>query len=237
MNKKQPEVKPDSMGGTIESHESYGGIRFDRRTSSGGQNLYGSSIKHSNSISLTVFRSSKRRDLHCDRFYPGDEIVQVEMSPSQFVDAIATMNDHAGVPCTIRHVGRERMDECPEVNQRQVFEEEFRKDVKEASATAAKLVSEASRILAQKTILKDDRMQLLGLLQKLMRDVQANMPFVQTQFNEAMDKTVNEAKGEIEAFFTNKIIALGTEALRNEMTEKGVLLQAPAIDTKQIKDE
>ena len=50
------------------------------------------------------------------------------------------------------------------------------------------------------------------------------MPFVQKSFNKAMDKTVHEAKGEVEAFVMNKVTSLGIEGLEKEMlklTERG----------------
>jgi len=42
-----------------------------------------------------------------------------------------------------------------------------------------------------------------------------------------MDKTVTEAKGEVEAFVTNKITSLGIAALKD---------QIPEIENKEIND-
>jgi hypothetical protein len=44
-----------------------------------------------------------------------------------------------------------------------------------------------------------------------------SIPFVQSQFNEAMDKTVTEARAEVEAFVDNKIRSLGIQALEGEV--------------------
>jgi hypothetical protein len=49
----------------------------------------------------------------------------------------------------------------------------------------------------------------------LRQEVRSNLPFIQSMFNEQMDKTVKEAKGEIEAFTQNKIHALGLEKLED----------------------
>lgn len=44
-------------------------------------------------------------------------------------------------------------------------------------------------------------------------DIGCNMDFIADQFNEQIDKTVMEAKGEIEAFCQNKINSIASAAL------------------------
>ena len=44
-------------------------------------------------------------------------------------------------------------------------------------------------------------------------DIVSNIGFIADQFNEQMDKTVMEAKGEIESFCQNKINAIASAAL------------------------
>ena len=46
------------------------------------------------------------------------------------------------------------------------------------------------------------------------QDIEANMPFVVDQFNEQMDNTIKEAKGEVEAFVQNKMNSLAVQALK-----------------------
>jgi len=59
----------------------------------------------------------------------------------------------------------------------------------------------------------------------------ANMPFVQTQFNEAMDKTVTEAKAEVEAFVSHKVTSLGLASLK-ELGMKDAQLRLEGKDEK-----
>jgi len=60
--------------------------------------------------------------------------------------------------------------------------------------------------------------------------VDDSIPFLQKSFNEAMDKTVNEAKGEVEAFVMNKVTSLGIEKMKDDLiqlqetTEKEILI-------------
>ena len=53
----------------------------------------------------------------------------------------------------------------------------------------------------------------------LMQDVNSNLPFVQRSFNKSIDKTVLEAKGEVEAFVMNKVTSLGIKGLEKEMLQ------------------
>jgi len=46
-----------------------------------------------------------------------------------------------------------------------------------------------------------------------MQNIKSNIPFVNEQFTEQMDKTITEAKGEIEAFIEHKIRSAGLEAI------------------------
>lgn len=208
-------IERDGAGGnkeTVESHESYGMINFSR--CQGGQaNLFGSSIQHNEKVRMEVKRCKKHRHLNRDWFHGEEEIVEIEMSPSQFAEAITSMNMGQGVPVTLVYVAREPMAECPEANQRQTFEKEFETDVKEVSEFMLKIEAEVKDILGKKSILKSDREKILGMVDKLIRETRSNLPFVQSQFNEAMDKTVVEAKAEVEAAVLHAVVTAGLDAI------------------------
>ena len=50
-------------------------------------------------------------------------------------------------------------------------------------------------------------------------DLGCNMDFIASQFNEQMDRTVMEAKGEIESFCQNKINSIASVALAEHKDE------------------
>ena len=85
-----------------EKHPSYGMLGFSRRQGS-KTNLFGSSIQHQNTISMTLRQGEMHRGLNTDWFFGGDVIVEVEMSQAQFAEAITSMNMGSGVPVTIRY--------------------------------------------------------------------------------------------------------------------------------------
>lgn len=195
-----------------EQHESFGMIGA-HRISGGDGKLFGSSIKHFNGIRIAIKRAEKIRDLNEDRFYGKEELIEVELSPSQFAQFITSMNIGDGVPCTLRRVAGKRMEPCPEVNERETFEREFRDKVAGVTTRMSEIITEVEELFEKKTINKGDRAEVLGKLAMLLQEVRSNMPFVQSQFNEAMDKTVREAKGEVEAFVAQRMNSVAQRAL------------------------
>ena len=205
---------------TREEHPTYGLVGFSR-TSHGppGENLFGSSIQHMNTITLRIRRAEKHRDLNRDWYFARENLIEVSMSPTQFAEAITCMNVGDGIPCTLKYVGGKDMGRCPEHNQRQVFCDEVKHSVNKAMEDAKALVCEANELLAKKNTTIGDKKRIAHLVQMLMQHIISDMPFVHRQFDEAMDKTVSEAKGEVEAFFLNKIHSLGLDALQDRLID------------------
>ena len=112
------------------------------------------------------------------------------------------------------------MENPPETQQRQIFEDEFKADVQKVGGKISSAIENAKMLLSTKgTIKKADKQRIIGLLESVAQDINSNMPFVETQFNNAMDKSVHEAKGEIEGFIQNKITSLGIEAIRDQFPQ------------------
>ena len=69
--------------------------------------------------------------------------------------------------------------------------------------------------MEKKTIGKADRAEILSKLDMIIQEIGSNTKFIQKQFHEQMDKTVLEAKAEIEAFTQNKLTSIGLDAIKN----------------------
>lgn len=207
------------MSKTKETHESYGLVGVSRRTGDPVP-LFGSSIRHQNYVALTIKRAERDRDLHRDWYYGHEHLIEIEMSNTQFAEMITTMNMGGGVPCTIRYVGYERMEDPPSIEQRKIFEDEFKADMQKVGNKISSAVKKAEELLSSRGVLKKaERHEIVSLLKSISQDINSNMPFVQTQFNEAMNKTVLEAKNEVDGFITNKIISLGIGAMRDQFPQ------------------
>ena len=208
---------------TTEKHESYGMIEMSRTTSSRGENLFGSSIKHQNTIRVRISPAEVDRHLNQDWFHNlGHPYIEVEMSQSQFAEAITSMNT-TGTPCTIRRLNGKGIADCPQVSKRQIFEEEFTKDMENLAKKLETLTKESKEILSKKSITKGDRETILSQINMLNQEIRSNIPFIGSQFNEQMDKTIAESKGEVEAFVLNKIHSLGLEKLKELQDDKKIV--------------
>lgn len=94
MTREQPEEK----------HESYGMLQICR-THGGERHLFGSSIAHQDTVRLSVHPGSLIRDLNYDWYHASNKsLIEIEMSPAQFADAIMNVNDGNGTPVTIRSI-------------------------------------------------------------------------------------------------------------------------------------
>lgn len=123
----------DTQFGTKTSHPSYGTLVFSRRNGSSTP-LFGSSIEHRDSIAITLYHADITKGLYCDSIYSNKKIVEVEMSYSQFAEAITSMNMASGVPVTIRWTEKDgRIPDCDFVSKREQFADKFKEKRKEAT--------------------------------------------------------------------------------------------------------
>jgi hypothetical protein len=198
-----------------EKHPSYAMLQFSRTTSSGVKPLFGSSIKHRDTIVMRVRTAGLCRRLNEDYIFGDKEIIEVEMSQSQFAEAITSMNQGSGIPVTLTYVRDEGViDDCPYFDKRMQFENEFADKNKKQNELASNLIQETQKLFEEKkTFNKADKENIMSMLYKLNQEISCNMEFMYKQFNEQMDKTTLEAKGEIEAFMQNKINTIANMAL------------------------
>lgn len=195
-------------------HESFGMIEI-HRTQGGYPYLFGSSIPHNNKVSITIKHAEMERHLNSDHYYGRRQIVEIEMSPTQFAEAITNMNT-SGVPCTIRYIEGKRMENCPFVGKREQFADEF-EDKMRRIAKELDTLSELAQALTQtKAPNKDQKEAILKEVERIRMEIGDNLPFTYRMFNEQMDKTVLEAKGEFEAMVQHTITSLGLQALKAE---------------------
>lgn len=204
----------ETLFGTKTSHPSYGTLAFSRR-SGGSMVLFGTSIEHKDVIGMRLYHANITRGLHEDHIYGNKLIAEVEMSYSQFAEAITSLNMGSGVPVTIRWTEKDgEIPPCDFVSKRDQFVNEFKEKRKKATDESQQLIKDVAELFSQKKALtKADKDVILNKLHHLNMDIGCNMDFIADQFNEQMDKTVNEAKGEIEAFMQNKINTIATAAL------------------------
>lgn len=210
-----------------ETHESYGMLQFCRSTG-GCSPLFGTSVKHGDKIRMYLRHGAIERSLNNDWYTATGEIACVEMSYSQFAEAITSMNSGSGVPVTIKYLNGQKMDDCPYVDKRKQFENEFSDKLNTVNDDVNKLIDDITALFNEKkTLTLKDKTAIMTKLYTIQQNIGTNTAYVYEQFNEQMEKTIAEAKGEIELFFQNKIHAFASTGLvENNETNPVSLLES-----------
>jgi hypothetical protein len=201
----------------VTTHPSYGVARFSRVSCSHAHPLFGSSIRHSNTIVLEISHAEHvRSEITGDHYYDRKEIVQVEMSGAQFAEMMTTMNYGSGVPVTIRRIQGEKIEDCHTVDKRSEHSQEFKKQMRDF---AQKLKADQAKLLEylkKDKLSKDDKRTMQFMFEYLTQEINSNIPFFEERFEEQMDKTIVEAKAEMESFVSNTVTKFGLEAIHNQ---------------------
>lgn len=200
-------------GSTKHKHPAYGMLRFSR-VQGGDPHLFGTDIKHDSKITLTLMRGSYERHLNLNWYYGGEELFEVEMSYTQFAELISSMNVGSGVPVTIRHMNHESMPRCPYINPVEVHTKEFSQHVSDTYEDTQKLIKEVSEIFSNKSSFnKKEREEITRKLNHISMNIGCNQSYAIDAFNEAVEHTVTESKGEIEAYFQQKMLQIANMAM------------------------
>lgn len=209
------------------THPSYGMLSFSRVTG-GATNLFGSSIKHRDFISMTLYHGDIERGLNSDWYHGSKIIAEAEMSYAQFAEAITSMNVGSGIPVTIKRTEKDGLiPECNFINKREQSQDEFSERMDHANQKMDRLVKEIQALfLEKKSIGKADKENIMNRLSEIQAEVSKNSKFALGCFNEQIEKTVTEAKAEIEAFCQNKMNSIAQAALANQ-TEEIKRLKSP----------
>jgi len=161
-------------------------------------------------------------------------ITEVELSAGQFAELITTMNVSDGVPCTIRYANGAPIPDIP-VQKMEVerLRESFEKDMKKVGKKLRTFMDSAQETLAKKNLTKDDREQLMSQLRMFVQEMESNVPYALTSFEEATDKVMTHAKAEMDAFMTTAVMNAGLKSLSTQGSEAPSI---PMIEAENIDE-
>ncbi|NFO98772.1 hypothetical protein FDC62_11315 [Clostridium botulinum] len=199
-----------------ETHESYGMLQINR-VSSGNRSLFGSDIKHNNTITLRINPAEYERSLNSDYYFATRvPYIEIEMSPVQFAEAITNMNTQ-GVPCTIKQINGTYTEKCPFRDKTEVFNKEFERQMNDIANRINLLTNRTTEILNNsKAPKKSEKEEILDAIEKLKMEIRSNIPYIKNEFEKQVEKTVVEAKSEVEAYITHKVTSLGLKELQKQ---------------------
>lgn len=210
-----------------ESHESFGMMSFTRiQVGGGGEVLHGSDLKHNTIIAMRLHHGSKKHGLSRDWYHANDRIAEVYMSQNQFSELITSMNMGDGIPVTLKHTESGGELESPKFDSIvDRHKEDFKETTKEVVQDVSSLLETMKEALKSGTVKKADREAMISMAEKVVRDIGANMPYMEESFEKAIDNVVTDAKGTIEAFHQHRVTTAGLKALGAEGTEPPKLIE------------
>lgn len=225
----------------IDRHPAYGLLMFSH-IHGGNPNLFGSSVRHDDRIKMEISHAYATRRLNEDRYYDDRTICQVEMSLTQFAEAISSMNICPGVPVTITYT--EKDGYIPEIekitDKRAQFLDEFREKNDESVKMIKELIESVRTLFEKKGLTKKDREDILSMLIQIENATGSHNTFMTKQFNETTDNIVKEAKGEVEAFIQHKMNSLALAALAQEQADPKLMsenIRHMMLTDKEEEDE
>lgn len=207
------EPKRGVLGTEMHEHPSYGMIGISR-TSGTSRRLFGSSLDgHYTTFRLRIVPGEWTHDLHEDRYYGRHlPLIEVELSATQFLEAITAMNHGSGVPCTIRSFDGKQVEEPPaiqtEVERIKAGFGDALKDKLVEMKARRKDIEKATEKLPVKA-----KEQIRVALDVMIAQLGSNMKFYMDQFDEAVVRREVAAKHEVETFASHVLQAAGLAAL------------------------
>jgi hypothetical protein len=210
-------------------HNSFGVIKLFK-VQSNGTTLFGSALRHQGFIAVEVHRATLERHLHRDWIQSDEPIVRLEMSEAQWAQFVSSVGCGTGVPVTLNQappIGTriESMDGLKSEPVKKTFDREIATKVAKMIENGTAALATLEAMAEQKTVSKTELKTAISLMQNHIQNLPSNMKFVQTQFAETMEQTIQDGKIEMETFVGNLAMSTGLDVLRAQ--------QAPTL----IEDE
>lgn len=206
-------------------HESYGALEIIRGHNS-PSSLFCSSILHENTIRMRISKASLSREHNKDYMFAGHARkychVEIEMSYTQFAEAITSLNQGGGTPVTVRFANGKTMEPCPYERKDEQFRAEFEADLEELATLSKGAYERVEELFSgKKPLTKAEKEEVLSILGRMSMEINSNIPFVRDSFVKQMDKVVTEAKGNIEGFIQNRMESLANAAIVDVLSKGG----------------
>lgn len=197
------------------THPSYGMARFDRVQGNPGK-LFGSVAPNQGSfIRLTICAGELVHSHGQDRYFQdiGRCHINVDFSAAQFAELLTNLNYGNGVPCTVRMVNNEYVENPPDNFDTEI--DRIRSGYKaESGAMEARIKDSVKEIKKIASTLSPARKSELSIaLEQLTRVLLSDRDWALRSVEDAADRVVAASKAEIEAFLTHTILQAGLQSL------------------------
>jgi hypothetical protein len=204
-----------ALEGTVKSHPCFGLIQISRVNSMPPARCFGSELKSHTTMLLRITEGEEHYHLHSKHYYNKRQIVEVELTPTQYAEMLTSMNMGVGVPCTIKY--RADVGHIPGFIDNDTLREQINKDLKAdiagVIALTKSLRKELDTTLATTNLSQSKKKALTDIVQRIDMELVSNMPFVLDQYREAVEKVTQNAKAEVDAFVGHTVTQLGFKSM------------------------
>jgi len=201
---------------TTDTHASWGKICVFR--TSGQTDLFRSSLRHHNWITLSIRRAKTVNTGGAHDFMSdGEELIEVSLSETQFARMITSIGMGEGAACTIERIDGERMPECPPQDRKQFVIDAHNEHLDGHREDISEMLGRLQQMLENK---KRPTLRELGeiihSLSCYTGNFDSNQRFYREQFQEQMEAVIEEAKTEIEGHLLRMAGKIGIEQAKAE---------------------
>jgi hypothetical protein len=206
------------------THPAFAMLGFYRTQGGSKERLFGSEVATPHTICMRVVPAEVNWHLSQQWFFGHTTpIIEVELTPAQFAEAITCMNIGDGVPCTLRELRvPEELEPYTESTIPDFVEDDtvtsmiiddVKADVADVVKEIGELVVNVEATLDEAKVSAKRKEAIMGALRRLHMKLNSSMPFVLTQYREAIETMQAHAKAEMDATVTHMITKLGLKSL------------------------
>lgn len=205
----QEEPVTDASNGD-QSHPAFAVATVTTRSGT-ARSLFQSDLMHSNTVVLAVQTATRKRDLQRDWVHPRQELIEIEMSETQWGALVSSMGKGSGVPVTLR--SRESEPFVPSLP----YQPRTAENLREVQETVDRLLADARAAMSALDAAEDskagvkERRELRNRLRSTLSNAGGNARFAINSLTEAAESLVNQAKADIETYILRASAVHGIE--------------------------
>lgn len=203
------EVEKSSLHGLKMRHPAFGQLGASRV--SGRRTLYGSDFEHNSYIQIRLSTSELNRDLSRDWPFAREGLFEICLSEAQWATFVSALNVGEGVQCTInyRH-DKGYVPNFPIPDKTAQYKDEFTGKLEKSVGLLKNLLAHIEAM----PLPKAKKQMLDGPVKDVIRELNANLPFVAESFGEHVEETVEKMKSEVHGYIQGVLTRAGLEALQ-----------------------
>lgn len=216
--------EPDDRDGRRDTHPAFA-VATVSRVSGTPRTVFQSDLRHNETIRLSISTAERGRSLNHDWVHPREELIEIEMSLSQWGALVSSIGIGSGVPVTLRR--RETVVFVPNIP----YEPRIAESVTETRGAVGRMLERARETFAKLEDAIESKQGAKATREALrshkfaLEGAESNSTFAVTSLTEAAENVVAQARADIEA-----------QILSAQMITGGLAsIESPVINTTAIE--